>query len=302
VKNYLQTLRRLGFVSLNRDAAIYDEGLALGNGEVSLYELVQGYSALANRGLYKPLRVIAGAEARPVRIYSPEAVSLIGNILSDPRARALEFGNNSVLNLPVQTAAKTGTATDYRDAWAIGYDDRFIVGVWMGNLDHSPMDGITGSGGPALALRSVFAELNRNRDTRPLYFSPLLVSADICTRPPAADGACPRRTEWFVPGTVPASVPAAAPRKPSYELVRPTAGLQIAYDPRIPLESQKFRFEIRGMRPGDRAAWRLDGAEIAQTSESTYLWPVARGPHALSVSVYHNGDGTNLAPVRFLVK
>jgi penicillin-binding protein 1C len=173
----------------------------------------------------------------------------------------------------------------------------------MGNLDHSPTEGLTGSTGPALALRSVFAELNRNRDTKPLYFSPLLVSADVCTRPAAADGACPRRTEWFMPGTVPAQAPQAAnSAKPSYELVRPTEGLQIAFDPRIPRDSQKFRFEIKGMQPGDRAEWRLDGTAIAQTAETIYLWPVSRGRHDLSVSIFHDGDGTKLDPVRFMVK
>jgi membrane carboxypeptidase/penicillin-binding protein PbpC len=52
VGDYLATLRRLGFQSLGRSAEIYGDGLALGNGEVTLFELVQGYAALAIRWIY----------------------------------------------------------------------------------------------------------------------------------------------------------------------------------------------------------------------------------------------------------
>jgi len=53
----------------------------------------------------------------------------------------LEFGRG--LQFPVQTAIKTGTSTDYRDAWAIAFDYQHTVAVWMGNLDGAAMDGIT---------------------------------------------------------------------------------------------------------------------------------------------------------------
>ncbi len=114
------------------------------------------------------------------RVFSAETSSLIASILSDPEARRLEFGSGNLLNFPSQTAVKTGTSTDYRDAWAMGFNHRYTVGVWMGNLDARPMQGITGSIGPALVLRSVFAELGRFEESRPLYLSPRLLSMTIC--------------------------------------------------------------------------------------------------------------------------
>src|SRR5690606_10370286 len=122
-------LHDLGFESLTRAAQIYDEGLALGNGEVTLLELTRAYAALARAGKYQDVTLVMNdSTPRDARqIYSPDIASLIGNILSDPNARALEFGRNSILNLPVRTAAKTGTSTDYRDAWAVGYNDRYTV-------------------------------------------------------------------------------------------------------------------------------------------------------------------------------
>ena len=116
----------------------------------------------------------SSGEREKRRVFSAETSSLIANILSDPEARRLEFGSGNLLNFPSQTAVKTGTSTDYRDAWAIGFNHRYTVGVWMGNLDAKPMQGITGSIGPALVLRSVFAELGRFEESRPLYLSPRL--------------------------------------------------------------------------------------------------------------------------------
>jgi membrane peptidoglycan carboxypeptidase len=59
------------------------------------------------------------------------------------------FGVNSVLALPFQAAAKTGTSNDYRDNWTLGYTPDIAVGVWVGNADYSPMHDISGITGAA---------------------------------------------------------------------------------------------------------------------------------------------------------
>jgi penicillin-binding protein 1C len=287
--SYLSTLHALGFMSLDQSSEIYDEGLALGDGAVTLFEMVQGYAALANAGLYKPLRAIEREDATaPRRIYSPEAASLIGNILSDPWARALEFGKDSVLDLPVQTAAKTGTSTGYRDAWTMGFDDRYVIGLWMGNLNGAAMDGVTGSTGPALAFRSIFALLHEGGQTAPLYLSPRLVQAEVCIRASVSGQPCPRRSEWFMPGTEPATAKMVSVRSRSpVELTQPTDGLQMAIDPRVPADRQKFRFELAGLHAGDQVQWILDDHLLAESDQATLLWPLTRGKHLLSVIVEH---------------
>ncbi len=184
VEDYLTRLRTLGFTTLNQHPDFYGDGLALGNGEVSLYELVQAYTVLANQGRLIPLRAVSGTPMQHTRqLFSKEVTSIMGHILSDAGARTLEFGGGGLLNFPVQTAVKTGTSSDYRDAWAMGYNCNFTVGVWMGNLDGSPTRGMTGSRGPAFVLRSIFARLNQMRDTRPLYMSPRLVRQEVSIQP-----------------------------------------------------------------------------------------------------------------------
>jgi penicillin-binding protein 1C len=303
VADYLKRLHQLGFASLGDDSRRYDVGLALGNGEVTLKELVQGYAALAQGGQFRPLRLTMDAHAvTPTPVISAPAASLIGHILSDPYARQLEFGASSVLNLPVQTAAKTGTSTDYRDAWAVGYNYRYVVGLWMGNLDQTPTDGVTGSTGPSLALRAIFAELTRGQRTRPLPLDRHLLAQEVCL--PAAGQSqqgCTARTEYFLPGQMPDAVAYAPPVTPG--ILRPTQNLQMAYDPRIPSELQAFRWEVGGLPEGGEVEWFLNGQQVARTDKATYLWPVARGKYELTAFFWSpDGDVKKSGPVRFVVK
>ncbi|MDD5276873.1 MAG: transglycosylase domain-containing protein [Methylovulum sp.] len=281
---YLETLHALGFASLRQPVEFYKEGLALGNGEVTLFEMVQAYSTLANRGIFRPLTPLPQSPVmrKNRRVYSAEAASLIANILSDPFARRREFGAGSVLNLPIQTAVKTGTSTDYHDAWVLGFDSRYTVGVWLGNLDQTPMDGITGSTGPALVLHSLFAALAGHEKPMPLYLSPKLTQQEICTGHDQSAGRtnCFPRTEYFISGSEPNLT--QQPHPPSQlELRRPTKGLQIAYDPRIPASVQAFEFVVEGMAADHKIEWLLNGKVIATTQTGHFLWPIKPGHYSL---------------------
>jgi penicillin-binding protein 1C len=303
---YLRTLAALGFAGLTSHPDFYGDGIALGSGAVSLLELVQAYATLANGGVFRPVTTrfddVGLGAPRPV--YSDEAASLVANILSDADARALEFGRDSVLSFPVQTAVKTGTSSDFRDAWAVGFNYRYTVGAWMGNLDQTPTDGVTGSTGPALLLRSVFAELTRDARTEPLYLSAKLVRAQVCVPMPLreADGECLARDEWFLPGTEPVAGVAVARAAEPIRLRRPTPGLQLAYDPRLPAEAQAFDFELAGVGPSDRVVWTVDGRDDERTGAS-YRWPVSRGQHRVAARVLRDAAAVaSVAEVAFAVK
>jgi penicillin-binding protein 1C len=255
---------------------------------------VQAYAALATGGVLRPVTAqFDGTPGRGVwRVYSAEAASLVANILADADARALEFGRDSVLAFPVQTAVKTGTSSDFRDAWAVGFNYRYTVGAWLGNLDQTPTDGVTGSTGPALLLRSVFAELTRDAATRPLYLSPKLVRAPVCVPLPlrAAADDCLRRDEWFVAGTQPSAAGAGARAASApIRLRQPTPGLQLAYDPRVPAAAQAFEFALQGVDAAARVRWTVDGREF-DTSGPTYRWSVTRGEHRVAAAVWQGNE------------
>ncbi len=308
VDEFLACLHELGIRSLQQHPDFYGDGLALGNGEITLLELVQAYTVLARQGTYRPLKFFMTEEPRREdtrRVFSAETASLIGNILSDPEARRLEFGNGSLLRFPVQTAVKTGTSSDYRDAWAVGFNHGFTVGVWIGNLDHDATDGITGANGPALILRSVLAELNRHQDTRPLYLSPRLVKAEICRDTGLqADGHCASLSEWFVAGTEPRTKSEPLKdMKPVY-LRHPTQGMQLAMDPRIPDDQEAFVFRLANLPQSTPVDWYVDDRLVGSTANGDYLWRLQRGVHSVRVRMWPDGSGQyqDTPDVSFMVK
>jgi penicillin-binding protein 1C len=305
---FVKCLRNMGFAGLVRHPDIYGDGLALGNAEVALFDMVQAYAVLANRGLYQPLKTSFQNESEQSvsrRIFSPENASIIADILSDPGARSLEFADAGLLNLPVQTGVKTGTSSDYRDAWALGFNHRYTVGIWMGNLDQCPMDGITGSKGPAMVLRAVFAKLNQHHSTRPLFISPRLVKVKVCRnsgRP--ADHHCPGYGEWFVPGTQPESERPLTTANTTCHLLRPTKDLQIAMDPRIPDHQEAFQFKLASIPPGAVVDWYLNEKLLATTSTAEYIWPLRRGAHQVRAIVRFDPQQVfaDTPAVKFMVK
>lgn len=302
-ENYLSYLKKLGFHSLNQHPNIYGDGIALGNGEVTLYELVQAYSVLANQGRFRPLKILYDDLNTKIesQIISPEIASLMGHILSDPQARKLEFGENSVLNLDIQTAVKTGTSNDYRDSWAMGYNYKYTVGIWMGNLDQVPTNGVTGSIGPGLLLRSIFSELNRNKETKPLYFSSKLEKHEICDQTNLENHDCKIYSEWFLPHTNPKPHKKVIQTKKEILLRRPSHGLHIALDPRIPKNLQFFEFFIEGVSEHDKVIWNIDKEKI-HTKGSTYNWPLEKGEHEVEATVFKADQEITLKKISFLVK
>jgi penicillin-binding protein 1C len=160
VERLLERLRGAGFRSLKQTARYYGLGLTLGNGEVTLQELVTAYAALARGGTVQPLRLVLEAKTpegqrvalpspTPRRVFDRRASFLVGHILADPMARRPAFGKHTPLDIGRPAAVKTGTSKDFRDNWTVGFTPKVTVGVWVGNFDGSSMhnvSGITGAG------------------------------------------------------------------------------------------------------------------------------------------------------------
>jgi penicillin-binding protein 1C len=130
-------------------------GLAIGLGGlgITLKDLVQLYTALASHG--QAVRIGDGISSQPGRIdgeglLDPVAVWNVTDILSGvvPPAGAPQRG----------IAYKTGTSYGYRDAWSVGYDGRYVLGVWVGRPDNGAAPGLTGYGTAAPILFEGFAK------------------------------------------------------------------------------------------------------------------------------------------------
>jgi penicillin-binding protein 1C len=288
-------------LALREGGGYYGYSLALGSAEVSLLGLTNAYRMLANGGRPGPTRIVPPADrasgtsgtsgaatARPAPAPPPVvdagAAFIVGDILSDANARTRTFGTDSVLATRFWTAVKTGTSKDMRDNWAVGWSERFTVGVWVGNADGAPMHDVSGTSGAAPIWAEVMGHLHARAPSRP---------------PPPPAGVVRRavrfggeleaaREEWFVAGTEQAvfalaDAPgraAGATAAGTGRIVAPADGSIVALDPDIPPDRQRVRFEAGGADDGLR--WRVDGRPHARGARAGWLpWP---GRHVVELT------------------
>jgi len=147
IENSVQTAQRLGLTTLRSP---YGPAIVLGGWEVRLLEMTSAYGIFATEGLKVPPvtilriedadgKIIKENKKTSQRVLGIQETRLLNDILSDNEARAPLFGFNSSLYIKdFDTAAKTGTTQEYKDAWTIGYSPSLVCGVWAGNNDNSP--------------------------------------------------------------------------------------------------------------------------------------------------------------------
>ncbi len=202
---------------------------ALGGVEVSMYDMVRGYSMLANQGkrldgLYAISKitksnngvdqVVYDAKDHPVgqsQVADPGLTYLITSILSDNSARLPAFGAGNSLQLAGNrpAAAKTGTTNDFRDNWTLGYTaNDVVVGVWVGNADNTPMINIEGITGAGPIWNAVMTAATKNQPIKQFPVPGNVGQTTICADFGTADfAACKnRRQEVFVAAEPPPKI------------------------------------------------------------------------------------------------
>ena len=207
-----RTLHLAGFASLDHGAEYYGLGLALGNGDVTLLELANGYRALANGGLWTPVHWTADAAGDPPaaaetrRVMSAGAAAIVLDMLSDPVARVPAFGLETPLDFAFPAAAKTGTSRHFTDNWAVATTGRFTVAVWVGNFNGRPMQGVGGitGAGPLLHRAVLLTARAYPPGVLPTPRQAGAVALRVCRLSGLrATPDCPQTVEWFLPGTEP---------------------------------------------------------------------------------------------------
>ncbi len=140
----------------------YGLGLAVGNVETSLFNLVQAYLALANEGVFRRLVFIKDGQATASRVFSAEASYIVTDILADPSARLLTFGNPQYFNFGFPVSLKTGTSTNFRDNWIVAYTPRHVIGIWAGNFSGNPTRNAAGSDSCGPILKDVIDHIYKS--------------------------------------------------------------------------------------------------------------------------------------------
>ena len=162
LKDFCDLLGSGGITTLNRKYSDYGLPIILGSCEVNLLELSNLYATLARGGVYRPVQTTKIADPSvSTRLLTPEACFLVTEILSELKRPDLPTSWEFTSNLP-RVAWKTGTSFGRRDAWAIGYDPDFTVGIWAGNFSAEGSVAIVGAEIAAPLMFDVFNSLHPN--------------------------------------------------------------------------------------------------------------------------------------------
>lgn len=223
---FIATASAMGITTFT-DPANYGLSLTLGGGEVRMIDMATAFGVFANQGYridLHPILKITDRKGNVVEQYTPPASPIFGqkvlpssvtfvisNILADNQARVAEFGPNSALKISGQyVSVKTGTTNDYRDNWTIGYTPSYLVATWVGNNDHTPMNGVvTGITGAAPIWQDVMTYLLKGKKPEIPQKPPNVYGETVCSTTgqiaSKSAGGCPTRFEYLIGGKNPKS-------------------------------------------------------------------------------------------------
>ena len=330
VNRFAEQLQRLG-ISLPHTGDYYGYSLALGSAEMSLLQLSNAYRALANGGRYSETRILfqpdqqqaAASASQPAskpalqpafrQALDARASFIVSHILSDNNARIPTFGSNSVLHTRFWSAVKTGTSKDMRDNWALGYSERYTVGVWVGNAQGQAMWDVSGTTGAAPIWASVMRYLHRSTPSRPPQPPAGLVrtrvefgsSASSPASAPAlkagiasSNNAEPARMEWFIQGTEQTSFVRSQqkPNPATAHILNPVHGSLLALDPDIPPKRQRLMLRASAGASAN-SRWLIDDKLVGKGATVPWMpWP---GKHRITLQ---SANGQTLHEVQIEVR
>ncbi len=163
-KQVIENAEKMGIIS---DIDKNDPTIALGTMQVSLLELVASYATIANDGyavIHYSVEEITNENDDTLysressglgKVISSEEVGMLKEILRE----VVENGTGKNANIADDIYGKTGTSQNFRDAWFIGFDDNYVIGVWIGNDNNSPTDKITGGSLPAFLFSDIMRKI-----------------------------------------------------------------------------------------------------------------------------------------------
>lgn len=148
-KSFCRLLKKGGLTSIDEDDQELGLSLILGGCGANLEQLTNLYSSIANKGKFRLMTGLKNIDSKfpsskQIELLSPESAYILSEILSGIRRPDLPSGYENTSNLP-RIAWKTGTSFGYKDAWSIGFNTQYTIGVWVGNFNGFGAPGLTGS-------------------------------------------------------------------------------------------------------------------------------------------------------------
>jgi membrane peptidoglycan carboxypeptidase len=254
IDSAMQTAYNMGITSYQGTPGY---SLVLGGLGIRLIDHTSAMGVFANGGLRVPSyainKVVSGSTGTVLyqhqldpgtQVISPQLAYMMTNVLSDNTDRTPEFYDCNVLQLYANSqqdcwngnrgvvrpaAAKTGTTSDFRDNWTVGYTTDYVMGVWAGNDDNSPMINVSGITGAAPIWHDSMLLAEQGRPLQDFANPGGLEQATVTY----ADGV--KTTDLFLPGTVPTFAETPTPVPTSGDGDTPTPGPEPGGNPTQPL-------------------------------------------------------------------
>ena len=230
INQAMQTAYNMGITSYQ---GIPGYSLVLGGLGIRLIDHTSAMGVFANGGVRVPYyainKVVSGSTGTVLyqhqldagtQVISPQLAYMMTNVLSDNTDRIPEFYDCNVLQLYANSqqdcwngnrgvvrpaAAKTGTTNDFRDNWTVGYTTDYVMGVWAGNDDNTPMIDVSGITGAAPIWHDSMLAAEQGHRIQDFVNPGGLVRATVTY----ADGV--KTTDFFLPGTVPTDAVISTP-------------------------------------------------------------------------------------------
>ncbi|MBI1221391.1 MAG: penicillin-binding protein 1C [Bacteroidetes bacterium] len=202
VKEFVQKLKGLNMRQIDSDEKNLGLSMILGGCGVRLEELSNAYACLANQGEYRNLRYVKEDSGHlHYQWIKPEASYLVSEIMSKIERPDLPSDWQLGKTLP-HIAWKTGTSYGRRDAWSIGFNDEYTIGVWVGNFDNQGVPGLSGAEMATPLLFYLFQSIQPRSKANWLAIPEHLSLREICTE----SGQIPGKYcinlghDYFIPG------------------------------------------------------------------------------------------------------
>ncbi|MCU0332597.1 MAG: penicillin-binding protein 1C [Ignavibacteriaceae bacterium] len=180
MNNFVVFLENCGFNQIQKQKSKLGLSMILGGCGTNLQELTRLFSAFARKGkLYQLNFILDEEEVNGEQIFSEASSYLIANILSGTsRSDIADLSNYS--KLP-KFAWKTGTSYGKRDAWAIGFNPNYTIGVWMGNFNGVGSPNLSGAEAAVPLLFDLFNAIDYNSDVKWFEVPEELITREVCS-------------------------------------------------------------------------------------------------------------------------
>lgn len=309
VTTFYRFLQSAGFLHLKESPQFYGPGLALGAGGTSLLQLTRAYGTFLLNGILPKIH-LGTIDKKPlyygsnVRLFSAETAEEIKFVLKDPKLRQRAFGRRSYLDFPFPVSVKTGTSKDYRNSWTVAFNERYVVGAWVGNFSGERTMDVSGSFGAGRIVQNIFRNLMKDKPKQD-YTSHYTETKSFCrlTGKIATDR-CPTislkvRKQILPPEFCNEHRKGTKSSVLGVGFVYPSAGQIYLYHPSYEKETQSIPIRIREIKTlkEPKLVWNGE-KELLPSPNGDLRLPILRGKQSL---VLYDGE-VQKATVDFEVK